>query len=107
GSALDPRPRRRGHRVRRRNLLRLIGGALAVPRTLHAQQKPMPVIGFIGGFAPSMSAGIELGPGAFRQGLSETRFVEGQNVTIVYGRGRATSIACPQWPPTSSPAKWT
>ena len=73
--------------MRRRELTLMLGGALAVPRTLRAQQKPMPVIGFIGGFAPSMSALIELEQAAFRQGLSETGFVEGQNVTIEYRRG--------------------
>lgn len=64
----------------------LLGGALAAPRTLRAQ-KVMPVIGFLGGFTPSMKAQIELEQAAFRQGLSETGYVEGQNVVIVYGRG--------------------
>src|SRR5215469_3245825 len=73
--------------MRRRQLILLLGGTLAVPRALRAQQKPMPVIGFIGGFTPSMNAQIELEQAAFRQGLSETGFVEGQNVTIIYGRG--------------------
>ena len=62
----------------------MLGGALAVPRTLRAQQKAMPVIGFLGGFAPSMNAQIELEQAAFRRGLSETGFVEGQNVVIEY-----------------------
>jgi putative ABC transport system substrate-binding protein len=65
----------------------MLGGALAVPHTLRAQQKAMPVIGFIGGFAPSMSALIELEQAAFRKGLSETGYVEGQNVTIEYASG--------------------
>src|SRR5215469_9519916 len=73
--------------MRRRQLILLLGGTLAVPRALRAQQKPMPVIGFIGGFAPSMSALIELEQAAFRKGLSETGYVEGQNVTIEYRRG--------------------
>jgi putative ABC transport system substrate-binding protein len=93
--------------MKRRELLLVLGAALGVPRTLCAEQKAMPVIGFLGGFAPSMNAQIELEQAAFRRGLSETGFVERQNVTIVYGRGRATSIACPHWPPTSSPAKST
>jgi putative ABC transport system substrate-binding protein len=46
----------------------------------------MPVIGFVGGFAPSSNAQIELELAAFRQGLSETGYVEGQNVTIEYHR---------------------
>jgi len=57
------------------------------PLCASAQQKAMPVIGFLGGFAPSMNAQIELEQAAFRQGLSETGFVEGQNVTIEYHRG--------------------
>src|SRR5215469_2311113 len=73
--------------MRRRQLILLLGGGLAVPRILRAQQKPLPVIGFIGGFAPSMSAVIELEQAAFRRGLSEAGFVEGQNVTIEYARG--------------------
>jgi putative ABC transport system substrate-binding protein len=47
----------------------------------------MPVIGFLGGFAPSMNAQIELEQAAFRRGLSEAGFVEGQNVVIEYRRG--------------------
>jgi putative ABC transport system substrate-binding protein len=73
--------------MRRRELMLMLDGALAAPRTHHAQQKPMPVIGFLGGFAPSMNAQIELEQAAFRKGLSETGFVEGLNVTIEYRRG--------------------
>jgi putative ABC transport system substrate-binding protein len=73
--------------VNRRDFLLLLGGAFTAPRFLRAQQKAMPVIGFLGGFAPSMSALIELEQAAFREGLSETGYVEGQNVTIEYRRG--------------------
>jgi putative ABC transport system substrate-binding protein len=74
--------------VRRREFIVLLGGAAVLrPLAVRAQQKAMPVIGFIGGFAPSMSALIELEQAAFRQGLSETGFVEGQNVTIEYRWG--------------------
>ena len=69
----------------RRELIFLLGGALTVPRTLCAQ-KAMPVIGFLGPFGASMSAQIELEQAAFRRGLSETGFVEGQNVVIEYRR---------------------
>ena len=54
--------------------------------SLHAQQKAMPVIGVLGGFLPSMNAQIELELAAFRQGLGETGYVEGQNVAIEYRR---------------------
>ena len=54
---------------------------------MRAQQKAMPVIGFLGGFNPTMKAQIELEQAAFRQGLSKTGYVEGQNVVIEYRRG--------------------
>ena len=72
--------------MRRRDLMLMLGGTLAVPCALRAQQKPMPVIGFLGSFQPTMNAVIELELAAFRQGLSETGYVEGQNVTIEYRR---------------------
>src|ERR1700730_8872513 len=55
----------------------LLGGAMVVARALHAQQKMMPVIGFLSGGSPG--GGI-----AFRQGLIEAGYVEGQNVAIEY-----------------------
>jgi putative tryptophan/tyrosine transport system substrate-binding protein len=74
--------------VRRRKFITLLGGVAGL-RSLpvRAQQKPMPVIGFLGPFGASMSAQIELEQAAFRQGLSETGYVEGQNVAIEYRRG--------------------
>src|SRR5882724_5846597 len=80
-SAINPRPRRRGHRMNRRELLLLLGGALTAARGLHAQRKAMPVIGFLGSTSPGPN---EPALAAFRQGLSETGYVEGQNVAIEY-----------------------
>ena len=67
--------------MRRRELLFFLGGAMTAARTLRAQQKAMPVIGVLnstspGAFAPSLTA--------FRQGLSDTGYFEGQNVTFEY-----------------------
>jgi ABC-type uncharacterized transport system substrate-binding protein len=65
----------------RRELLLLLGGAVIAPGALRAQQKPMPVIGFLSGFSPGPAAPFAAG---VRRGLSETGYVEGQNVTIEY-----------------------
>src|SRR6516164_3663905 len=73
--------------MNRRELIAFLGGAALWLPAARAHQKPMPVIGFLGGFAPSMNAQIELEQAAFRQGLSESGYVEGQNVTIEYHRG--------------------
>jgi putative ABC transport system substrate-binding protein len=67
--------------MRRRELMLLLGGMMTAARTLRAQQKPMPVIGWLdgGSSGPNSSSGT-----AFRQGLSETGYVEGQNLAIEY-----------------------
>jgi putative tryptophan/tyrosine transport system substrate-binding protein len=67
--------------MRRRKLMLLLGGAIIAARALRAQQKATPVIRFLasaspGPYAPNLAA--------FRQGLSETGYVEGQNVAIEY-----------------------
>jgi putative ABC transport system substrate-binding protein len=65
--------------MRRRDLLLLLGGAMAAARALRAEQKAMPVIGYLGSAGPSAHYAA-----AFHQGLSETGYVVGQNVTIEY-----------------------
>jgi putative tryptophan/tyrosine transport system substrate-binding protein len=67
--------------MRRRELMLLMGGAITAPRTLCAQQKAMPVIGFLGSTSPGPYAPFVA---AFRQGLSETGYVEGQNLAVEY-----------------------
>ena len=57
------------------------GAALASPLVARAQQKAMPVIGYLSVVSPGAS-GSRLA--AFRQGLAETGYVEGQNVAIEY-----------------------
>jgi putative ABC transport system substrate-binding protein len=62
-------------------LVLLVAGAMTAPRTLRAQQKAMPVIGWVSSVSPGPYAHFVA---AFRQGLSETGYVEGQNVAIEY-----------------------
>jgi putative ABC transport system substrate-binding protein len=74
--------------MRRREFMTLLGAAAALrPLAARAQQKRLPVIGFLGTFPAAMSAQIELEQAAFRQGLSETGYVADQNVMIEYARG--------------------
>src|SRR5262245_35507106 len=67
--------------MRRRNFLRVLGGAAAWPLVARAQQPAVPVIGFVRNTSLLDSTQLVI---AFRQGLRETGFVEGQNVTIEY-----------------------
>jgi putative ABC transport system substrate-binding protein len=67
--------------MKRRELLALIGGVMTVPRALRAQQTTTPVIGYLNSGSPRPAAPTVA---AFREGLSETGYVEGQNLTIEY-----------------------
>jgi putative tryptophan/tyrosine transport system substrate-binding protein len=67
--------------MRRREFIAGLAGAAAWPLAGRAQQRAMPVVGLLYGGSPEASAN---GVSRFRQGLSETGFVEGRNVAIEY-----------------------
>ena len=67
--------------MKRRELLIALGGAVTYPFATHAQQKAMPVIGVL---SPASYDPFSTFVTAFRQGLSEAGYVEGQNLAIEY-----------------------
>jgi putative tryptophan/tyrosine transport system substrate-binding protein len=64
--------------MKRRELLLVLGAAMTAARGVRAQQKTMPVIGYLASSSPGPNVAV------FREGLGETGYVEGRNVAIEY-----------------------
>src|SRR6516162_103853 len=65
----------------RREFITGLGSAVAWPMAVRAQQPALPVIGIVNGGSANVATGVVA---AFRKGLGETGYVDGQNVTVEY-----------------------
>jgi len=83
----------------RRTFIGRVGGVLLVaPLIARAQQPAIPVVGFLNSRAAGDDPHLLA---AFRQGLNEVGYVEGQNVTIEYPSRRVKTIGWQHWQPIS------
>src|ERR1700758_890972 len=78
--------------IGRRELILVLGSAMTAAGALRAQKKAMPVIGFLGIGSPGP---VAPSVAAFRQGLSETGYVEGRNVAIESRGAKGSSALLP------------
>jgi len=90
--------------IGRRELLVALGSAAATwPLAARAQQPAMPVIGYLSSLGQAISVRFDA---AFRRGLSDVGYVEGQNVSVEYRWITDRYLHCRQWRLISYNAKW-
>jgi hypothetical protein len=82
---------RDGPAVKRRDFIKLVGVAGGWALAAHAQQSALPVVAFVRDGSADANARYVA---AFRKGLNEAGYVEGQNVTVEYHWLEANTIAC-------------
>ena len=87
--------------IRRREFITLLGGAAAAwPAAARGQQAGMPVVGFL---HPATPDSFPDRLRAFRQGLKDTGYVEGESVAIVYRWGENQPDRNRSWQPSGPP----
>jgi hypothetical protein len=90
--------------MKRRELMPWLAGAMTAADALHAQQKAMPVIGFLGIGSPGP---VAASVAAFRQGLSEPAMLKVKTSQSNTAGLREAPTGCRHWPTTSSALRST
>jgi len=85
--------------MRRRKFISLLGGTtIGWPLVARAQQASLPVVGFLNSASAQGYASMAA---AFKQGLKESGYSDGRNVTIEYRWADTTTNGCQRLRPTS------
>src|SRR5262245_46747453 len=90
--------------MRRREFITIVGGAAAWPLPVRAQPQTLPSVGFLSSWTADTNQRFRQ---AFRDGVKDEGFVEGQNVSIEYRQVEADEYdQCQRWRLTSLLGEW-